>query len=69
MDKLMKPETARQFTMSIGIMQVKDAQVSSPNQTEKGKTKNLEEAVSVCLAIKSFLFSHALRIEKSKRSY
>lgn len=46
MDKLMSPETARQFTMSIGIMQVKDAEVVSPNQTEKGKVKNLEEAVS-----------------------
>jgi len=31
MDKLMGPETARQFTMSIGIMQVKDAEVVSPN--------------------------------------
>jgi len=46
MDKLTSPETARQFTMSIGIMQVKDAEVVSPNQTEKGKAKNLEESVS-----------------------
>ena len=28
-------------------MQVQDANISSPNQTEKGKAKNLEEAVSI----------------------
>ena len=47
MDKLMSPDEARRFTMSIGIMQVQDATPVSPNQTEKGKTKDTEEAVSL----------------------
>ena len=46
MDKLLTPDSARNFTMSIGIMQVQDAELTSPGQTEKGKAKNQEEAVS-----------------------
>ena len=37
--------------MSIGIMQMQDAVASSPNQTEKGKAKNVEEAVSLLVHI------------------
>jgi hypothetical protein len=48
-------------------MQVKDAEVNSPNQTEKGKTKNIEEAVSN--RIQSLNLACMLSIEKSKRSY
>ena len=40
----MMPETAKKFILSLGIMQ--DAELLSPNQTEKGKAKNQEEAVS-----------------------
>ena len=44
LDKLLLPETAKKFSLSIGIME--DAEVASPKQTDKGKTKNVEEAVS-----------------------
>ena len=33
----MAADTARKFTMSIGIMQVQDVQLQSPNQQSKGK--------------------------------
>lgn len=33
-------------------MQVQDANISSPNQTEKGKAKNLEEAKKASEVVK-----------------
>ena len=45
-DKLMSPDEAREFTMRMGIMQVEDAAVTSPNQPDKDKAKNLQDNVS-----------------------
>lgn len=43
----MAADTARQFTMSIGIMQAQDAEIQSPNIiAEKGKAKDVDEQVS-----------------------
>ena len=50
-EELGSAERARRFMMSIGIMQMQDAVASSPNQTEKGKAKNVEEAVSLLVHI------------------
>lgn len=45
-DKLMSPEEARIFTKSLGIIQVEDAEVASPNIDHKDKAKAVEENVS-----------------------
>ena len=51
-------DRARDFMMSIGIMQTNDATITSPNQTEKGKAKNLEEAVSDILPTQHIGFTY-----------
>ena len=43
-DQLLLPDNAKRFILSLGIME--DATIVSPNQTEKGKIKNEEGAVS-----------------------
>lgn len=68
MDKLMSPDEAREFTLSMGIMQVEDAEVTSPNTTDKDKTKNLEENVSLLPALFLALFSSSPTLEKSERA-
>ena len=43
LDKLMAPDTAREFTKSLGIIEVTDVQVTSPNQ-EKSKAEEIKKA-------------------------
>ena len=60
MHLLMAADTARQFTMSIGIMQAQDAEIlQSPNTVaaEKGKAKDIDqEKVSRNFRRKNFEF-------------
>ena len=48
------PETAKRFILSLGIME--EAEIASPNQTEKGTIKNAEEAVSGLISNIIFFF-------------
>ena len=71
MDKLMSPDEARRFTMSIGIMQVSDAVIVSPTMADKDKTKNLEESVSGFLTMKGdnllFIAEKSERVDQEVR--
>ena len=40
----MSPDTAREFTKSLGIMEESEAQVASPNQAEKSKAEDIKKA-------------------------
>ena len=58
------PETAKRFILSLGIME--EAEIASPNQTEKGTIKNAEEAVSGLISNIIFFFCSNGRKKWSK---
>jgi len=64
----MTAESAKEFTLSIGIMQDEDATLTSPNQTQKSKIKNQEEAVSIWTRTQTFSSPRKKRRRLSKGS-